>query len=188
MSDDDFTNRITNTAAEAAQGRISPLAALPGMIERMEALGKTEFSRSDVLPVQMGGQQALLEELGFVLGPQVPGDPLFRQAKLPSGWRKDEETGHAMWTSILDEQGCERAHVFYKAAFYDRRADMGLLWRFDMRTRDRVYGNWSVYDRKAKGFVFDPPEGTEDRYAACKAWVEEHQPHAEGVLAAWGRD
>ena len=31
-----------------------------------------------------------------------------------------------MWSSVVDELGRERAAVFYKAAFYDRRAHMTL--------------------------------------------------------------
>lgn len=48
---------------------------------------------------------------------------------MPDGWKK-EPTDHDMWSRIVDEKGRERAMVFYKAAFYDQRADMRLVGRY----------------------------------------------------------
>ncbi len=67
-----------------------------------------------------------LTALGFVLGPPVEGDPLFRQATLPPGWKR-AGTGHDMNTSIVDLLGRARVNLFYKAAFYDRKAHTAIV-------------------------------------------------------------
>lgn len=43
--------------------------------------------------------------------------------ELPDGWKK-VGTNHDMHSDLVDETGKVRASIFYKAAFYDRRADM----------------------------------------------------------------
>lgn len=124
-------NQITNTArstpaavgerilAEARRGNNT------GAIERMEAAGQRELVNSDRLPSKMG-DQAEYEALGFTFGPVDESDPLFRPATLPPGWRR-EGSDHAMWSYLHDEHGRQRVGIFYKAAFYDRRADMHLI-------------------------------------------------------------
>jgi len=67
------------------------------------------------------------EAHGFEFGPPDEEDPLFCEARFPPGWTF-EKTDHHMWFKIKDDQGNERAVMFYKAAFYDR--DAFLRWRF----------------------------------------------------------
>lgn len=88
-----------------------------GYIEEMEAAGAAQMRESTVLPTEGPWEEA--EALGFVRGGDT--DDLFCEASLPEGWSKDG-TGHSMWTNIVDERGIVRAAIFYKAAFYDRRA------------------------------------------------------------------
>lgn len=98
-----------------------------GQIERQEAAGQASFVSSDVLPARGPSNRPVLEEdaliaaLGIEWGELLPDDPLFRYAKLPPGWSK-RPTEHSMWSEIVDEHGVVRADVFYKAAFYDRKA------------------------------------------------------------------
>lgn len=119
-------------------------------IEIQEKHGQREFVNSDTLPIEgtkpqrkfnyvkdgESGFETMDEwfshpddpqfaELGFVLGDRVPGDDLFRYGTLPEGWRK-VGTSHDMHSTIVDERGRERASVFYKAAFYDRRAEISI--------------------------------------------------------------
>jgi hypothetical protein len=119
----------TNTTREA---EINPMLVLldamagSGGIERSEKRGQSELVESDVIPSYSSsyGKQNIdkgLEALGFVLGKPVAGDPLFREATLPKGWKK-VGTDHSMWSKIVDETGKERCSIFYKAAFYDRSA------------------------------------------------------------------
>lgn len=96
-------------------------ALLPGGIERQEAEGQRTFVASDSLPVDGidAKKQAELEAMGFVFGDLMDG--LFIECKLPPGWKK-VATNHSMWSELVDDQGKEQAMIFYKAAFYDRKA------------------------------------------------------------------
>jgi hypothetical protein len=94
-------------------------------IENMEAAGQRQLVNSDVLPVDTGygPKDDAYIALGFTFGEKV--DDLFREATLPDGWSR-KGSDHAMWSYIIDERGLERVNIFYKAAFYDRRAHMGI--------------------------------------------------------------
>jgi hypothetical protein len=95
-------------------------------ISGMEAAGQRQVVDSDLLPAEiLHGSQDEYEAVGFVFGDPVEGDPLFRQATLPEGWRR-EGSDHAMWSYIVDETGRRCVAIFYKAAFYDRRAHMSM--------------------------------------------------------------
>jgi hypothetical protein len=95
-----------------------------GAILRMEADGQRELVNSEVIPTKiMSGTEDDLTALGFHLGEQVKGDPLFRRVTLPDGWKR-EAADHSMWSYIIDGLGRRRISVFYKAAFYDRRASL----------------------------------------------------------------
>ncbi|WP_433235335.1 hypothetical protein ACQPYK_25165 [Streptosporangium sp. CA-135522] len=97
-----------------------------GAILRMEADGQRELVNSEVIPTEiMSGGEDDLTALGFHLGDQVEGDPLFRRVTLPDGWKR-EASDHSMWSYIIDGLGRRRVSVFYKAAFYDRRASLSI--------------------------------------------------------------
>jgi hypothetical protein len=179
-----FQNRVINTTKEVAENpRI--FVPLPGMIEAQEAQGKREFAKSDVLPAEMCGGEAPYLALGFVLGDPVPGDDLFRYGKLPPGWRKDEDTGHSMHTNIRDEKGRLRGSIFYKAAFYDRKASMNLQWRYALNWKDDVCDAWGVYDHREQAWLFLSTEDSKDRYQACCDWLKANVPQGSDVLADW---
>lgn len=93
-------------------------------VERMEADGQAELVAGELLPTEiLNAVEADLEALGFTFGDPCEDDPLFRAVTLPAGWSM-QPTDHAMWSAVVDERGIERVKVFYKAAFYDRRAHM----------------------------------------------------------------
>lgn len=96
--------------------------AMPGGIERQEAMGQAAFvGTKSSLPIEC--PRAELEALGFVFGEPI--DDLFVSVTFPAGWSK-KATDHSMWSDLLDDQGRKRGSIFYKAAFYDRRAFMHL--------------------------------------------------------------
>lgn len=93
-------------------------------IERQEANGQASFVASTTLPVDMSAaDRELLEQSGVQFGEPVPGDSLFQYVELPAGWSK-RGTDHSMWSELVDADGNVRARIFYKAAFYDRRATL----------------------------------------------------------------
>jgi hypothetical protein len=111
--------RVTNT--ETKQRNI--LDGFPESIVASEASGQQELVNSSQLPAftcYSGDSKADLEAHGIKVIGRTPGDESFYDVELPKGW-KVEATDHSMWSKLLDEDKKERASVFYKAAFYDRK-------------------------------------------------------------------
>lgn len=128
MSEQDLTrSNVENTANR------DPLLHLAGAfgdpsryITDMESAGQRQLVHSDRLPTDMGRNTVEeFEALGFKLGDPDPQDPLFRPATLPEGWGR-EASDHSMGSYIVDQNGRKRVSIFYKAAFYDRSANMHL--------------------------------------------------------------
>ena len=96
----------------------------PEGIYAQEAQGQREMVASTVLPTDYGyGNKSDFDAMGIVFGEPVEGDALFQQVTLPEGWKK-QPTSHSMWSEVVDDRGIPVIEVFYKAAFYDRRAFM----------------------------------------------------------------
>lgn len=104
------------------------VAAIPGGIEAQEKQGQVNFVNNETLPIKFStGSKADLEKAGVVFGERV--DELFCKVTLPAGWCKIA-TSHSMHSSLVDDQGRTRASIFYKAAFYDRHADITVCARY----------------------------------------------------------
>jgi len=95
-------------------------------IENQEHAGQQQLVRSELLPTDTHNNDAGFESVGFTFGKPLADDPMFRPATLPDGWAK-QGSDHDMWSYVVDQLGRRRAAVFYKAAFYDRSADMHLV-------------------------------------------------------------
>lgn len=129
--------RLTPTALVAANaGNLKNFmaAVTPGGIEAQEKAGQLEQAALETLPIDLGGYRrdgtlarTDWERLGFQFGMEI--DELFVQAKFPPGWSK-RPTDHSMWSDVIDDKGRVRGLIFYKAAFYDRRANARLVPRF----------------------------------------------------------
>lgn len=117
---------IENTAKR--DGFVHLLGAMSdgsgGYIEGMERDGQRQLVNSTDLPTK-GYDVKEFEAVGFTFGPPHTSDPMFRPATLPEGWKR-EGSDHAMWSYILDQHGRRRVSIFYKAAWYDRDANMSL--------------------------------------------------------------
>ena len=94
----------------------------PDGIIASEKRGQQELLATTNMPQSL--DRAAFEAVGFVFGEPV--DDLFQEATLPPGWTR-EGSDHNMWSYINDATGKRRVAVFYKAAFYDRRADAQLI-------------------------------------------------------------
>ena len=109
------------------------VSEMPGGIEAQEARGQRDFVASTTLPFDFNGcSQEQFEQVGVIFGKKV--DDLFIEAQLPQGWHK-VPTAHSMWSKLVDAQGRERASIFYKAAFYDRSAHIGMSRRYSYSVR-----------------------------------------------------
>lgn len=125
MATSDPTSPIEDTSKR--DPLIHLAGAMGGMdqyVPEMESAGQRQLVNSDRLPTESNCDDELLD-LGFTFEEPDPDDPLFRAATLPAGWSR-EVSDHAMWSYLLDEVGRRRVAIFYKAAFYDRRAFMRL--------------------------------------------------------------
>lgn len=117
---------ITNTR----QSEVNPQwlhGANPSGILAQEARGQKELVQSMQLPTDVPpADKQKLVDAGVIFGEQSAGDTMFVDALLPKGWSK-RPTDHSMWNELVDDKGVVRAKIFYKAAFYDRRAFMNVV-------------------------------------------------------------
>lgn len=167
-----------------------------GLIEAQEARGQRSFVGSDTLPRDTGHTPIDWARLGIKLLGNVDGDDLFQYVELPAGWKK-QATAHSMWSKLCDEQGRERASIFYKAAFYDRGAHMHLTTRF------RVTSDYDLHRSENKAVALvkdgetvvhrtDPRECSKQYWddmraaeSAARAWLAERFPDFESPYAYW---
>lgn len=120
-----------NTAQETQDKPILGLVTTMGDgILTQEAQGQQSLVNSDTLPTKINqSDKEALESFGVKFLGGAEGDDLFQYVELPEGWEK-KPANHSMWSDLVDDKGRKRADIFYKAAFYDRRAHMSLSRRF----------------------------------------------------------
>lgn len=187
------------------------VASTPGGIEAQEARGQRDLCiNSAMLPIDGGRKhRPQFEAMGIKFGEDA--DDIFVKVELPQGWRI-APTDHSMWSKLLDDQGRERASIFYKAAFYDRSAHVDLCRRYSCGRRP-VGGYGQGREKKAfEGYVSDytgdlfvtsptdiEPEYDADgdnawrewvktrdaKYEEAKAWLVSKFPEHENPLAYW---
>lgn len=136
-----------------------------GGIEGQEKAGQQQLLESTTLPTEMHGGDEKFKALGFTFGAVVDGDPLFREATLPEGWKR-QGTEHSMWSEIVDQRGIPRVAIFYKAAFYDRGAHMHVT------NVGAELASKFVYGEGAQPEVH--PELTDEELAEARARAEEY--------------
>ena len=111
-------------------------AATPGGIEKSELAGQKNFISQtfrDALPIATAADWEILESWGVEKG--EPLDKLFCLVKLPTGWSK--VAGIEPRSSTLrDDRDLVRATIFYKAAFYDPKADLHVFRKRFRSARD----------------------------------------------------
>ena len=117
---------ITDTARLSSTEKLAIASTAGGVIEQ-ERLGQEELVASNQLPSDglLGADRPRWEALGLKILDEGADDPLFCRVELPAGWRKVPRE-HAVWTELVDETGKVRAEIRYKAAFYDRYAQITL--------------------------------------------------------------
>lgn len=167
-------------------------AMVPGGIEESEKRGQMDLKLADELPIDGSKEiREKLEALGFVFGADV--DDLFVACKLPEGWTK-EPTDHSMWSNLLDPQGRKRGMIFYKAAFYDRKAHMQMERRYSAEGYVQAGENYDVIVKDgATGETLkhvgsyprrDYQAGDELRKTAFN-WLNENFPEHRDTFAYW---
>lgn len=167
-------------------------ASTPGGIERQEAQGQKDLAGAmNKLPADMRpGDRAALESLGFVFGDKA--EDIFLAAQFPAGW-SIRPTDHSMHSDLVDPQGRKRGGIFYKAAFYDRKAHFNLNARYFISndyaqptstvfiedsataTRKHVVGTTPYADYKSRSAVEEE----------ARLWLEFNLPDYRDPLAYW---
>lgn len=184
----------TTRAAASSHPTVGYVMRMPGAIEASEARGQAQFVASQSLPTDVRDRKAF-EALGFTFGKPFADDPLFAPATLPAGWTK-RSTDHDMHSEILDEKGRVRAGVFYKAAFYDRKADMSLRGRYRVNTeynKDYTSVYTVVLDGKKEIHRTETFAGTKHEVfaaydkqgAAACAWMDANRPDWQDPIKQW---
>lgn len=168
------------------------VAATPGGIEAQEAAGQAMLCAAAQLPKEMHGcTREQLKALGFKFGADV--DELFVTCTLPPGWKK-QATDHSMHSDLLDDKGRRRASIFYKAAFYDRRADLSISNRFRIAPYedgdDKDHRRVAVKDGDT--VIHTVGEWKRPDYDECSrleqaadAWLTERFPNWRDPFAHW---
>lgn len=169
-------------------------------ITGQEAAGQAQLVHSDVLPADAPWAdigvgltrrrregEPTLEDLGFIKGDPVDGDPLFVHATLPEGWTR-QGSEHAMWSKILDERGIERVSIFYKAAFYDRSSHAHIPNVGRAMTTAVIYGDDVIDSLPATWELLTEEELAEartevDKYLSDAADYSSSDAHAERARA-----
>jgi len=164
-----------------------------------EADGQRSFVNSETLPTDMqGNAKAVLEAAGVKFLGVVEDDPMFQYVELPKGWKK-AATGHSMWSDLVDDKGRKRAGIFYKAAFYDRSAHLGVNRRYgisiDYNRLDAekvavamaTDGDKTIFTTAPVGFEEDKAryDAQDKARALAVAWLNEHYPNWEDASAYW---
>lgn len=172
---------------------------MSGAIEKQEKMGQLRACQAQQLPQYGTTNREDWESLGFKFGGKV--DELFVAVTMPDGW-KFERTDHSMHSNLLDEQGRIRAKMFYKAAVYDRRADIQLQRRYSINSfRDndepdtivrvsvednstipptRLFTNSTdVQDVRERG------EARDELYKETTQWLKDKYPEWQNALAYW---
>lgn len=191
-------------AALAGDFSNAVVASTPGGIQAQEAAGQVTMCLSSILPKEC--PRVELEKFGVVFGDDH--DDLFVSVTLPAGWTKNA-TDHAMHSDLLDDKGRKRASIFYKAAFYDRRADMNLsrrysidaYWPCDAAGQDMKYGEHTHFRTVAKdgntvlesfgdiradgAYSREKYELTRKQEADARAWLDERFPEWRDATAYW---
>ena len=102
----------------------------PAAIETQEADGQRELCESSQLPklsqdYDPEDQKTIYKSLGIKVLDEQSDDPLFYDVILPGGW-KIKSTEHSIWSDLYNDKNEIIGSIFYKAAFYDRRASFNL--------------------------------------------------------------
>lgn len=169
--------------------------------EAAESAGQRALVLSTALPTEglHGRNREAWEAMGLKIGAVASPDSLFVDVELPTGWHM-KATEHAMWSDLLDGKGRKRGAIFYKAAFYDRRASIRPICRFSIdQNFDIDDVQFQVRDQGVVVFsssTSQRPSGADraEQYKAidealrgeCEAWLAERgHPDYKNPAAYW---
>jgi len=143
------------------------------------------------------------EAMGIKILGIDPEDDLFTKVELPEGWTigPDPKDEYGKRSLLLDAKGAKRASIFYKAAYYERRASITPLCRYTLEHGLEDENNWEgsqwryVIDNATGKTLFKAPTRTrEEDYAAgrgkemwdiAEKWLDDHYSEWHHSAAYW---
>ena len=187
---------ITNTESQDPMFNLLATMSPRGRgIEEQEAQGQRQLVASSQLPSKNNGRENVIDfykGIGIEVIGETKGDKMFLDVRLPEGWAI-KPTDHSMWSNLIDNNGAERASIFYKAAFYDRDAFINMNSRYhtdmDMDESNRDRWRCNVVDRKT-GNILKAGEWGDYSHASNTreefwVWLDQNYPDRENPLAYW---
>lgn len=196
--------KVTDTSTAKSPFNIENMVTAQRMgydgILAQEAAGSAELVDADELPRQMSDEcKAALIQAGVVFPDKECEDKLFVYAILPKDWKKkvpNKEDPRGI--ALQDQHGRMRAGIFYKAAFYDRKASMYICRRYtiacDYDRMDKMkqivvqvkdHNGSVLFETAAKEKGEKYWEDQEALEKVAKAWVDEHYPDWQNPSAYW---
>ena len=178
--------RFVSPAMLAAQRLGMGLAAgTPEAIEASEAAGQADLAdlarTANRLPIEgCEDRQAIMKKWGIEFRDDL--DECFVNVLLPAGW-EIRPTEHSMHSDLVDEKGKVRAGIFYKAAFYDRRANIHWLGRYRVQRieDDGSRSAWGSFDA-----VEDATNAARENWAENQAVFAVHDIDAATDVTVFG--
>lgn len=190
--------RLTPAMLAAEALGFGILAGTPAAIYASEKRGQAELVQSTNMPIDLHDRTAF-ERCGFVFGDKI--DDVFQVATLPPGWFR-QATDHSMWSKICDDKSRDRVSVFYKAAFYDRRAHASLILRFRIGSKYeedghvpyievtdcgkpvKTFGHWTTKPESHESRMVRYRE-VEEQEKIAENWMRENYPNWKDPTAYW---
>jgi hypothetical protein len=197
-----LTGDIVNVLNPAAIGALAKgdienfvIASIPGGIERQEAAGQADLVKSaDKLPKRIVTNGITREHLtdawGITFGDDA--DDIFVNVTFPAGW-SIRPTDHSIHSDLVDAAGVCRAGIFYKAAFYDRKAHLSLKRRYIVQNDyEKPESRVTVIDNKTGSVIHECGTAKYEDFKEGDAldrdgdiWLAANFPDHRNPLAYW---
>lgn len=192
--------KITNTKNLAEERPLTVLGeaikhGTEDAILKMEAAGAYQLrNQREVLPTNGLEKREIWEAMGIVVGEKVDDDSLFTHVVLPDGWTlTPSDSNPDYWTELRDVKKRLRANIFYKAAFYDRKAFIRPLTRYAIHSvadwlgeafQERVV-DLGVDEQARTLFVTKECSNSDEADQEAALWLNQHFPDWKNPLAYW---
>jgi hypothetical protein len=118
---------ITNTSEDEVHTEWL-MGGNPEAIKDQEARGQDELCNGSQLPCESSHENllAIFSKHGIAVKAEQK-DPLFYDVVLPAGWEIVPTENNNLWSELKNDKGDTVALIFYKAAFYDRKAQIDFI-------------------------------------------------------------
>lgn len=161
-------------------------------IEQVELEGNMRMAeRFDRLPIEMypdNLQRSDLEALwGIKFGENI--DHLFVNVIFPEGWKIVVE--NRLYSILYDQNGSRRAGIFYKAVSYDRKANLTIFPRYELKRQEHNIELWDNLTVEKKVCIHYTEEMLSDFskrnkvFKDCETELEKMIPDYTNVLKHW---